>query len=311
MQDRQDGITIGDLVTESFLNNGTINGEAIGKIYNLVLRSDLTAQSEDVKNTGSSDTSNVYQVVQSLNQTYGALDVSIQDSNAASVDYYFQQEKIITNPTVSYPIGSTVIIVGNATGITTSDTMTIRTANKMSQHIIKNISSNTLTIFPGTDYAIDTNTEITLGTVNMNVNGSVTPIEFVFRAPSDEEFDIYTMNFAILDQTAMDDKTFGGLTQLTNGLILKTINDEETETHWVLFNNAGFKHRDYDVKYSDKAPAGYYGISGSKSIRLSNGVAKIVGGDKHYKIILRINDNLTNLDEFFFTANGHKKEKLY
>ena len=33
MQDKYDGITIGDTITEQFLNNGTFNSEAIGKGY--------------------------------------------------------------------------------------------------------------------------------------------------------------------------------------------------------------------------------------------------------------------------------------
>lgn len=65
--DTYDGITIGDTVSELFMNNGTFNSEAIGKGYDLKYRSDLTG-SEAKYNTGATDTSIVFEVVETFGQ---------------------------------------------------------------------------------------------------------------------------------------------------------------------------------------------------------------------------------------------------
>ena len=43
MQDRFDGLKIGMLISEAFLNNGDVNRTAINKEYDLKLRIDLTS----------------------------------------------------------------------------------------------------------------------------------------------------------------------------------------------------------------------------------------------------------------------------
>lgn len=66
MKDNYDGITIGALITEYKLNDGTIDSANFGKSYNLLWRQDLTAQSNGVLNAGNDDNSNVYQVIENI-----------------------------------------------------------------------------------------------------------------------------------------------------------------------------------------------------------------------------------------------------
>lgn len=62
--DKYDGITIGDLVSEQFIENlNVINSESINKLYDMKYRTDLTAQSPNVKNTDGTDNSKVYQII--------------------------------------------------------------------------------------------------------------------------------------------------------------------------------------------------------------------------------------------------------
>lgn len=68
MVDTYDGITIGDLVSELYLNSGTITSDAINKAYDLKYRSDLTAQDSGVKNAGATDNSKVFEVVERFEQ---------------------------------------------------------------------------------------------------------------------------------------------------------------------------------------------------------------------------------------------------
>lgn len=68
MEDKFDGLKIGMLVSEAFLNNGNINSSAINKEYDLKLRIDLTPQSLNVKNVGIDDDTSVFEVIKTFNQ---------------------------------------------------------------------------------------------------------------------------------------------------------------------------------------------------------------------------------------------------
>lgn len=90
MQDRFDGITIGDLVTEQFLNNGTMNSSSFGITYNLLWRQDLTAQDINVKNSGLNDDSNVYQVIENVLFTFDDVTYAVNKGKLFVANYVFK-----------------------------------------------------------------------------------------------------------------------------------------------------------------------------------------------------------------------------
>lgn len=55
------------------------------------------------------------------------------------------------------------------------------------------------------------------GSKNMNVNGSVTPVDFRYTCPVNKVIFLYRMNILITDAAMKIDK-FGGLTELTSGI---------------------------------------------------------------------------------------------
>ncbi len=59
-----DGVKIGDLFSESFFDENFYNSKALNTLYGVRLRVDLTPQDTNVKNTGNSDNSNVYEIVE-------------------------------------------------------------------------------------------------------------------------------------------------------------------------------------------------------------------------------------------------------
>lgn len=59
-----DRLAIGDLLSENYIEQYHRNKSAsIGQLYNFKWRTDLTPQSANVRNTGGSDSSNVYEVI--------------------------------------------------------------------------------------------------------------------------------------------------------------------------------------------------------------------------------------------------------
>jgi len=324
--DNFDRITIGNTITERFLeDNRTILFESIGKEYDLKYRSDLISNQADFKLDN--DNSKVYEVIETYsqkieyNQTNGkqktiivdsenniiestrnALNVSIQDPENISVNYYFYQLKATTNPTQSYTTGSSIINVANATGAIQNNVINIKTATRFYQGLIKTINGTAITISPKINFDITSSTIVEFGDYNMNKNGSVTPVEFILETPINTTWHVKTMNFSILDQTEMDDAKFGGLTALTNGLSL-TKEDGVIENYWLIYSNIGFEENGYTTKYSSKAPAGYYGFNGRKDIIQVNGTILKLENGEQLKIV--VNDDLTGLNKMVFTINGH------
>jgi hypothetical protein len=147
----------------------------------------------------------------------------------------------------------------------------------------------------------------TLGRViltNLNVDGSITPQIFSARAgqnPSDFVRFLITMT----DDSSMDDSRFGGLPALTRGLVFRIVNGFQ-RTIFCFKTNQEIKQFCYDVEYSSRAPAGFFGLSSRITF----------GGQSKHGVVLRIGagdvlqwvvqDDLTGLDTIRISAQGHE-----
>jgi len=146
----------------------------------------------------------------------------------------------------------------------------------------------------------------------MNVAGSITsPV--IYRISNDfgnvhngTAIDITRLIFHITDNVAMDDSNFGGMSALTNGILVRKA--FANGTYWNLFNvktNGEFGELAYDKTYDDKAPAGVYGMT----VRLT------YGGQSKHGVAIRlepgerlealVQDDLTDLSSFIINAEGH------
>lgn len=143
MNNTYDNLVIGDLITESAMNDGTVRSAAIGKVHDLKLRSDLTSQSIGVKNTGTNDISLVFEVVETYkqktyeNQTNKEQYSKILDSwgdaiGATIVDELMVAEKTrlvggIFNGTTPDTNFYTTTLVGNGTANITNSVLNLAT----------------------------------------------------------------------------------------------------------------------------------------------------------------------------------------
>ena len=140
--------------------------------------------------------------------------------------------------------------------------------------------------------------------IGMNQIGSLaSPLSFRVTPIGSERFQITRILTTMLDSSAMDDGKFGGLAELTNGVIIRVCNDGviRTLTHWR--SNADLKDDMYDVTYSDKAPAGQFGLSSRWTFTKGEFVVDLDGATGDYFEIL-IQDDLTDLDDFEVKAQG-------
>jgi hypothetical protein len=239
----------------------------------------------------------------------GALDIHDADVHIVLINRHFIDfDSATENPSVAIVAGDTVILVADTTGFAVGNHIVIKdTGGDVREHhfdITAVVVNTSITVDRPIDIAYTTSATLEVVTLNMNVVGSLAaPLIYEVTPPSDEVWHIERVLLSITDQTAMDDALFGGITALTNGVVLiedKTIN--QTITNWK--TNAHMKEDMYDVNYSLKAPAGFYGLNGRFTFERMGAIIKLDGsvGDS---LKIYIQDDLSGLDTFRMKAQGH------
>jgi hypothetical protein len=143
-------------------------------------------------------------------------------------------------------------------------------------------------------------------TDNMNVDGSVTPQIFSLKAGVNFPVNMVVTRIIvhILDQTAMDDSKFGGLPSLDRGVLIRRV-DGSIDNLVYFRNNGELSQLCYDIRYDEKAPAGFYSLTGRLTFGGLNkmGTAVFLGNNEDLEVLIQ--DDLTGLDQFKITFEGY------
>lgn len=207
---------------------------------------------------------------------------------------------------VAASAGDTLINVASTANFTTSSLVTINGTTGERSHFHVNAIDDgvSLTLDRPLDNDHDVGSAILEIDIGMNVAGSLgSPISFKVQPPSFERWQLTRILTTLLDQTAMDDNLFGGITALSNGVVLRINKDgqDRTLTHWK--TNADLKDDMYDVEYSTRAPSGFFGMSARWTFTKAEFVVDLDGATGDYLEVL-IQDDLTDLDDFEIKAQG-------
>lgn len=159
------------------------------------------------------------------------------------------------------------------------------------------------------DHPYTTSSNVCLQDCDMNVNGSVTPVEFFIGpegAEAGTQWDITRMIISMTHGTSGDDGKFGGITALTNGVYFR----QENGGTYNLFNakeNSDFAIEGYDITYP--ARSGGAGSFGTRARITFNGpdkrgVVLRLSADNGDKFLACVRDDLTTLDRFRIKVQG-------
>jgi hypothetical protein len=247
--------------------------------------------------------------------TSNSLDVMLSDSTTEPIDTYFLEQ--LSSFTLSADtVASTLTVlvytfeatVGH--GIAPLDEIILLdiVGNKEFYATVISVATDTITVDRPIDNLFPSATSLArIVNSNMAVDGSGTPRIFTVRAGS-KPIDITRIIIAMTDQTSMDDAKFGGLSALAKGFVFRAIDGFNK----VVFNfktNGEIAGYCYDVRYSDKAPSGFFGLT-----------ARITfAGQSKHGVALRVStftdalqwivqDDLTDLDTLRVAAQGHQTE---
>jgi len=158
---------------------------------------------------------------------------------------------------------------------------------------------------------ITTGTSITVGTENLLVDGSVTPVIFSVSPEAGQAGDFTAIYFAWQSAAVMDFSTFGGRTNLTNGILLRTKDrfgeyrnvasfksNEEVSSHIRLY--VFLVPKGGNTNYAFTADIVFSGQD-------NRGVVLRVNGNFNEEIQLVVQDDLTTGNASFrVLAHGHE-----
>ena len=243
-------------------------------------------------------------------ESNGAVPVNIQDQSSLALDLRFiQAQGAPTTISAQADPEDTTITLTSTAGFVDGNIVGLFTAGGLFYfgRQIGAPAGSVITLDTPIDqtFAVGSNTITAID--NMNVDGSGTTEIFQIGpvgGGTGVEIDITRLLGSIADNLAMDDGKFGGISALTNGVVLRH-NNSIINNIWNMKSNGDLGLLCFDIAYTDKAPAGENGF------RFRNTYA---GQDKHGVTIrlepgdtleILIQDDLTDLTSFCMMAQGH------
>lgn len=193
------------------------------------------------------------------------VDVNVQSQDNPIVQLYLMSEdKTDIHLSAGIAAGVSVIPVTAGHGFTTpvdepnADWILIWENGLFFQAHVIYVSGDNVTVGMPTDATFTTNASIIRGKINLAVNGATTPKHFYLRPLlSTIPIDFSTVMVLMAHTTEADDGKFGGITALTNGLLIKR-DGGFTQGLGNYRTNQKFRDFGFEVTYPAKAPSGTY-----------------------------------------------------
>jgi hypothetical protein len=228
-----------------------------------------------------------------MNQT----EVLLQDTDTRPFQFFLMREDQ-TGITLTAPVtsGDKVVNVSSGHGFTgTGEYMVIQENDVVTQSEVVSVSVNAITLNEPVLASYTTAAAVCRGTIDMNVDGSVTPQEFFFLSRlSTVPIDIQSVRLSIQDNTAGDDSTFGALPALTNG-ILVTKGNGNPRGLGTYRQHQDFRDFGALIEYTDKAGGGNFATNIAFSIKEAFGVVIRFDPRDADQFTVVVQDNLTGL----------------
>lgn len=194
------------------------------------------------------------------------VDVTLQSSINPVWQYFLMQEQK-TDITLTSAIAENddVINVSAGHGFTAvaGEYIVVRCGDLFLQMEVKSVASDAITVFMPIDTDFPDNCSVMRGNINMNVNGSITPVDFEFTSDKNGgvdpviPIDMATVKITMQHATAGDDSLFGNLAALTNGFYFRK-KDGSFMNFGNYKSNQKFKDLGAKVTYTDKAGGGNF-----------------------------------------------------
>nr|BDD47041.1 hypothetical protein 11 [bacterium] len=210
--------------------------------------------------------------------------------------------------------GDQTVELATGHGIVQNDLLILYESGRLFQGKAVAVSTDTITLDAPLPMALTVagaaGTEIDTG---MNEDGSSTAVTFKIDPPSSMVIDIYELVVVITDDAAMDDAKFGGITAITNGLMIRKKRTSDYENLAIYKSNLDMIEDGCIVDYGDATAASLsfhtlpaastYSLVARKSF-IRNGVLVRVNGTAAEELQIIVQDDLTALASLRVKALG-------
>ena len=257
--------------------------------------------------SGTIDTGNAILAV-----THGALDVHTADiHHFAAVRKFHRDTAVASTLAVAVASQDTTITLVSGTGFVAGDSVFLGEdglAGTQSLYIIISVATNVLSLDRPVDLARPVGTDVHVALTSMQglIGTVASPIIYHITPPADSGWHITRLILTMTHSTTVGDLgKFGDLTALTNGVLLRILVDGQSYnvTNWK--DSADIKVDFYDVEFDTRSGnKGTYGTSGRGSFYKLGMVIALDGATADAMEVV-IQDDLTSLDTFVVSAQGH------
>jgi len=244
----------------------------------------------------------------------GQMAVNVHDQTTQSIDFFFGRLDTLTTLSAQADPDDMTLTLTSATGFVAGTYVGVFSASDPDVVYLGTQigapAGNVITVDTPIDQTLQNTSAIAGTTINMAVDGSSTPQIFQIGpvgVGSTSVVQITRIMGHLLDSTAMDDGKFGGITALTNGVVLRK-NDGVMKNLWNVKTNADLALICYNFNYSDKAPGGQFGANFRNTYggQGAHGVVLELLPGEYLEILIQ--DDLTGLDDFRMMAQGHFRD---
>jgi len=240
-------------------------------------------------------------------------DIRVLDQTSQSIDFFFGRLDTLTTLAAQADPEDKTLTLTSATGFVDGTRLGIFSADDPDVIYLGDQigapAGNVVAVDSPIDQTLPVTSAVAGVTTNMAVDGSSTTQVFQIGpvgAGSTAVVDITRIMGHLLDSTAMDDGKFGGISALTNGVVLRK-NDGVMKNLWNVKTNADLALICFNFNYSDKAPGGQFGANFRNTFggQGAHGVVLELLPGEYLEVLIQ--DDLTGLDEFRMMAQGHFK----
>ena len=247
----------------------------------------------------------------------GKIDVDVSDQTTRPLVVKFNEVQNDTTLSIDAVKGAYTITVANTTGFVAGRYIILFNQDEKRFsffHQVGAVAGNVITLDAPLDFSYPIGTYAVSTITNMNVDGSGTARVFGIRGAEvppgvDVKIDITRIIFDCTGTSAMDLATFGNLTALVRGLLIRKRNDA-TENIFNVKTNAEIKGVMYDLEiFSASNPAkGVDGFSGRLTFAGQNKMGVAVRLDSGEDLEVLVQDDLQLLTTLSIVAEGHVVE---
>jgi hypothetical protein len=256
-------------------------------------------------------TSELTDIVENINSFRNALNVTQSLVHKVGVNlFFFRETGISTTMSVDANIGDTSVTVTSATGFIIGNKVKLTSSIRSGQSfiVITDIVANVITLDRPLSVGLLVNDAVNVVTTKLNVNGSLaSPVIFKIKPPNGTLNLIWQLTrllINITDNLSMDDGKFGGIAALANGVNLRIIKGDNSIQDIANWKTNGDIALDmFDAPYTNKAPAGEYGLRGRWTFTKAEFIVELEGSEGDYFELL-VQDDLTDLTNFEIKCQG-------